>query len=110
MTVFESVTGRPLEIDSADLVRTPTGYAVPRERLVAPPASIAGSLPAPNSPPPDDGPSASSRLVRLDDRLAKLDGLLARLDAREAKPHVQRVVRDEQGRISHVVSEPAIVK
>jgi hypothetical protein len=84
MTVYSTDTGLPIEVDPADLVRTATGFAIPRERL-------AGALPAPTSST-GAGSSASNRPSRLDDRpsrlddrLSRLDELLARLDERSTR-------------------------
>jgi hypothetical protein len=132
MTVYESVSGRPVQIDSSSLVRTPDGYAVRTEDLVK---MTAPSIPAPTaSAPTDGGPSVSSRLVklegrlprfeerlawverqltRLDERLARLDERLAGLERRfdtEAAAAVKTIVRDEGGRITGIISEPAVTK
>jgi hypothetical protein len=130
MIVYESISGRPREIDSADLVRAADGgYAVRTDDLAK---ITAASIPAPTST--EDGPAVSIRLVkvegrlsRFDERLAQVEGQLtrlaervARLDERlvglerrvdaEAAAAVKTIVRDEGGRIVGVMNEPAITK
>jgi hypothetical protein len=129
MTVYFKDTGLPVEVDSADLVRKTDGsLGVHRERLAA-----RGEIIAP-TPSTDDGPSVSIRLVKLEGRLSRfeervagVEGQLtrlaervARLDERlvgverrldsEAAREVKTIVRDERGRITGLLSEPAVTK
>jgi hypothetical protein len=132
MTVYETVSGQKIEIDSSQLVRTPLGgYAIRNG------ASVWLGAQSPLPPPPtpsEDGPAVSTRLVKLEGRLSRfeervagVEGQLtrlaervARLDERlvgverrldsEAAAAVKTIVRDERGRITGLLSEPSVVK
>jgi hypothetical protein len=116
LSVYESLTGRKIEIDSSELIRTADGgYAIRNGTSML----SASTLPTPI----EDGPAVSIRLgqvSRFDERLAQVERLaerVARLDERlaglERRVHAEgiarrsTIVRDADGRIIGVVSEPA---
>jgi hypothetical protein len=110
MTVFSTDNGSPIEIDSSELVRTAVGgYAIRNGYSVG-----RGALnPSPDPTSTEAGLSASSRLVKLEARLAQIDERLASLERRvdaEGSTAVKTIVRDERGRITSLLSEPAVIR
>jgi hypothetical protein len=93
ITVWESVSGRPVEIESSSLVRTPTGYAIQKEDLAK---TTAASVPAPTS--------------TLEERLSRVEAELTRLSDRVDRGGRFSIVRDAGGRITGLLSEPAVTK
>jgi hypothetical protein len=110
ITVWRTDTNQKLEIEPDELISTPNGYAIrrrdPVDRTALIPAAPTSQTEAGSRARlPETAARLPETLVRLEERLA---GLERRIDAREAMPRVQRVIRDDAGRITGVVSEPAV--
>jgi hypothetical protein len=120
LTVYDTQTGRPLEVDERDLIRKSDGsLGVWRHMIKASPF-------VPAAPPQsnDAAPSVMNRLAILDGQLARLVERLAKLDERftgferQLQQHVEAVERfdstrvksvnrDKAGRIVSITDEPA---